>query len=364
MNRPQLPVEIKAVICERILAGEWTPEAAATATSYTTQSIGRWLERYEKGGAEALKIKRGRGTRPNPKRLSKAVRQVVDTVLDSQPHMRTRSLQDYLRRHHQMKVARRVLDRYLKSRGLAAVRPPTADEAPPRRFEAPEPLAMVQVDLMYVPKTGGGHLFVANVLDDHSRFLLASRALEVQTGQAVLAVFRNAVERWGTPQAVLTDRGTQFVHWRGRTRFQDYVEKELDARHILAATQHPQTIGKVERFHATLRKEKLRKVKDGYPTIAVLQTDLDGYADYYNYERPHQGLDGLTPADRFYNMGKPTAAALGLAQASNGAAAERVFLTANLMGKRLVLAGPNADSLRVLWSEDRATEPGGERSIW
>ncbi len=361
MNKTQVPVEMKAALCEQMFAGESTVEAAAAAIGRSVRTINRWLERYESGGVEALTTTRRRGGSRKKKELSPAERAAVDQVLSEHPHLRSRSLRDYLRRHRQMKVARRPLDRYLRRRGFVEPGPRREEESPPRRFEAGAPLEMVQADVMYVPKGGGGHLFAVNFLDDHSRFLLGSVALERQTGEAVLTALQKVVERWGTPKSVLTDRGTQFVHWRGRTRFQNYVEKELKAKHILAATQHPQTIGKVERFHATLRKEKLRTRTEGYPTTQLLQTDLDSYSDYYNYQRPHQGIGGLLPADRFYGMREATESALEQAcSATTG-----VFLTANLKGRRLVLAGPDANSVRVIWDEAQPElrSPGG-RDIW
>lgn len=361
MNRTQLPIEVKEVVCQQVLAG-WKVEAAAEATSYSIQSIKRWLTRYQEGGFQSLERRRSKPSRKAaPKSLSSLERRAVEDALAQHPHLRTRSLRDYLLRHHQLDLSRRQLERYLRKRGLVEPAGKKCDEGPPRRFEAPEPLAMIQMDVMYVAKSGGGHFYIADVIDDHSRFLLGSVALEEQTGEKVLEVLRGVVEQWGVPQAVLTDRGTQFVHWRGRTRFQEYVEEELGARHILAATQHPQTIGKIERLHATVRKEKLRK-KGSYQSLEALQTDLDDYSNYYNYERPHQGIGGVTPADRFFGMGKATETALKKAAGTE----EGVFLTANLMGRRLVLAGPDVNSLQVLWSDGTAAAPsrGHEPEIW
>jgi len=360
MNRPQLPIEVKEVVCQQVLAG-WKVEAAAKATGFSAQSIGRWLASYKEGGVQALRSRRGKPVRASLKQLSGSERRAVDQALNQHPHLRNRSLREYLLRHHQLRVSRRQLERYLRSRGLVEAAAKQAEEGPPRRFEAPEPMAMLQMDVMYVAKTGGGHFYVADVIDDYSRFMLASVALEEQTGENVLGVLRQVVNRWGVPQAVLTDRGTQFVHWRGRTAFQKYVVNELKAQHILAATQHPQTIGKIERLHATVRKEKLRQT-GSYPSLEALQADLDNYTNYYNYERPHQGIGGLTPADRFYRMGDPTAA--GLLKASTQATEEGVFLTANLMGRRLVLAGPDVNSLQVLWSDAASSPTTRVSEIW
>jgi transposase InsO family protein len=361
MNRPQLPAEVKSFACQRIESGEWTIEEAVIATSFTERTVKRWLAKYRAGGVGALRVSREGQKGRRRKELCESTRALVDSTLARLPHLRTRSMQDYLRRHHQLKVPRRALERYLKCRGF--VDQAVSNGKPePRRFEAAAPMNLVQVDILWVGKKTEGRLYVVNVLDDHSRFLLGSIALTKQTGEAVLKTFCEVIHRWGTPRAVLTDRGTQFAHWNGRTRFQDYVEKELRARHILASPEHPQTLGKVERFHRTLRKEKLSK-REGCPDLHQLQADLNAFADYYNYERPHQALGGLTPADRFYSMGDATAC--GLAEAASGQGDERIFLTANLMGRRLVLAGRDSDSLRVLWDDAPASgDTERERPIW
>lgn len=265
------------------------------------------------------------------------------------PKLRTRSLTAYLQRHCGWKVPRRLVAAYLVERGLVEPAPAKKMKRPPRRFEAPAPLDLVQVDIVYVPRRDDdGWLYVVNVLDDHSRALLGSTALEQQTGKNVLEAFREVVSRWGQPNRVLTDRGTQFVHWRGRTKFQDYVEKELKAQHVLAAAKHPQTLGKLERFHRSLQDEGLDP--EGYAGVEDLQAALDRYRAFYNHERPHQGIGGLVPADRFYGMAQPLQEVW---QKLKGWGPQQgIFLTANLLGRRLVLAGPRPDQLRVLWDDE------------
>lgn len=216
MNRPQLPIEVKEVVCQQVLAG-WKVDAAAKVTGFSAQSIGRWLTRYKEGGVKALRSRRGKPVRKEVKQLSRVERRAVDQVLSQHPYLRCRSLQEYLLRHHQLKVSRRQLDRYLRSRGLVEPAAKQVEEGPPRRFEALEPMAMLQIDVMYVAKTGGGYFYVADVIDDHSRFMLASVALEEQTDENVLGVLRRVVSRWGVPHSVLTDRGISSIQALGLT---------------------------------------------------------------------------------------------------------------------------------------------------
>jgi transposase InsO family protein len=316
------------------------------------------LRRYEATGTVVVERKaRVKGSR---RPLDPELRGLLDDALSRAPHLRQRTLMNYVRRHYGRSVSRRVAAAYLEQRGLVEKAPVRFDK-PARRFEAPAPLDLVQVDVMYVARIGGGYLYACNVLDDHSRVVLASVALEEQTGKAVLAVLTEVVARWGRPNRVLTDRGTQFAHWRGRTAFQRYVEDELKAVHILARAKHPQTIGKVERFHRSLQEEGLDPV--GYTDAAALQQALDRYRGYYNYERPHQGIGGVFPADRFYGMSQPLEQ-VWKRLPERSAADQGVFLTANFLGRRLVIAGPSPDRLRVLFDDELrqpVARPSGEK---
>lgn len=342
MNRTQLPAELRQLVCEKVTEGVWTVEQAALASTYSTNSIRRWLTTANGKASPA------RRARKQPS--DEAIWQVVDGLMAESPHLRSRSLRQHLLRLHGMRVPRRQLDTYLKSKGLVETGPPRT-EPEPRFFEAPRPLDMVQADLMYVKREDrDGHFYVLTVLDDHSRMALASIVLERQTGRVVLEAFRQVINQWGTPNRVLTDRGTQFIHWRGRTEFQEYVENELGAEHILARPQHPQTLGKIERFHATLRKEALKS--SAYPSREALQDELDGYHRIYNYQRPHQGLKGVTPSDRFYGLAMPV---MEKVLRGPGLAPGALLLTANLMGRRLVVAGQTPEQIQVLWDDGAAT---------
>jgi transposase InsO family protein len=345
MNRTQLPGELKAVVCQQIRRGKWSVEQAADITTFTVGSIKRWLRDLPASSPEAAAAPPViQPVEPRP--LDPGLRRILDEALERVPLLRQRSLVDYVRRHYACKVPRRTAAAYLKELGLVE-RTTVKVKQPMRRFEAPTPLDLVQVDIVYVPKIGGGWLYSVNCLDDHSRMLLGATALEEQTGEAVLRAFRAIVARWGRPNRVLTDRGTQFVHWRGKTAFQKYVQNELKAEHIRAAAKHPQTLGKLERFHSSLRQEGLDP--KGYADVNALQGALDRYLGYYNHERPHQGIGGVVPADRFYGMANPLEEVWR--KLAGWGPDRAVFLTMNLLGRRFVLAGPSPDQLQVLWDD-------------
>lgn len=363
MNRKQLPMSVKLSVTKKVIDGEWSIEEAAEAVGFSRQSVARWVAMLP--SAVAVDADAAPVVSPEPipvpvlgvaeeggEWLEESVRKTLDDVMLRRPHLRKRSLQEYVRRHHGLHVPRRVVARYLRERGLCGAAASMAGNVGSRRFESASPMELIQVDVMYIRRDGGGYFYGLSVLDDHSRMALGMPVLEAQTAEEVLRAFRLVIEKWRPPARVLTDRGPQFVSWRGRTAFQDYVEDELWATHIVAAAHHPQTLGKVERFHLTLRREALTRPE--YDTREEVQRVLDHYLAWYNYARPHQSLALLTPAERFYGMRRPIAETVG----PHGWRSDKgVYVAMNLAGRRLIIAGEGPECMQVIWDEDRALLP-------
>ena len=137
-----------------------------------------------------------------------------------------------------------------------------------------------------------------NFLDDHSRLAVSSRVMRTATAPAVLEVFREAGARWGFPAALLTDNGCVYTTWhRGGPNVMqtELLALGIDYRH--ARPYHPQTCGKVERFHQTHKRwlAKQRRAR----TIAELQAQVDRFVAYYNEIRPHRAVGRRTPRTAF-----------------------------------------------------------------
>jgi hypothetical protein len=146
---------------------------------------------------------------------------------------------------------------------------------------------------------------IINVLDDHSRLALVSRAVPSTTTQLAWDTFAGAAQRWGLPVGCLSDNGLAFS---GRLRGVEVVfEANLRAAGIRPITSrpfHPQTCGKVERFQQTLKK--WLRAHGPFPTLDELQRALDAFCEYYNHHRPHRGIGRITPYQRW--VGSPKAA--------------------------------------------------------
>jgi putative transposase len=121
--------------------------------------------------------------------------------------------------------------------------------------------------------------------DDRSRFITGSVKIWSPTGENAMLLLDKAVKRYGVPEQILTDQGTQFKPARGETSEFDRHCQELGIEHITASVRRPTTCGKIEAFHKA------------YELESHLFKEHWSFIRYYNYTRPHEGLNYLTPAE-------------------------------------------------------------------
>jgi transposase InsO family protein len=189
--------------------------------------------------------------------------------------------------------------RVLRARGFVTPQPHKRPKSSIIRFAADLPNERWQADMTHVTLQNGEVFEVLNLVDDHSRLCVASRAMHVVKATDVVRVLHKSAETWGYPASLLTDNGLIFT---ARTRFgvEGAVEQELFALGITAKharPYHPQTCGKVERFHQTLKK--FLAAQKGIETKKQLQRAIDRFVAYYNEVRPHRGVDRRTPRSVF-----------------------------------------------------------------
>jgi len=167
------------------------------------------------------------------------------------------------------------------------------------RFEAALPNQLWQGDITLWALADGTEVEILNLIDDHSRLLVASDARLRFKAADVLHSFVAAGQTWGLPESLLTDNGAVFT--ANSRRGKVVLESQLDLLGVQAkhsTPYHPQTCGKVERFHQTLKRFL---TKQPAPTsVAMLQLQLDTFRTYYNQQRPHRALDGRTPLVAFH----------------------------------------------------------------
>ncbi len=185
--------------------------------------------------------------------------------------------------------------RVLRARGFVTPQPKKRPKSSYTRFVADLPNERWQADMTHVALPNGEVFEVLNMIDDHSRVCVASRVMTVVKAHDVVRVLHKSAETWGYPASLLTDNGLIFT---ARTRFgvEGVVEQELFALGITAKHSrpyHPQTCGKVERFHQTLKK--FVAAQKGIETKKQLQRAIDRFVTYYNDVRPHRGVNRRTP---------------------------------------------------------------------
>lgn len=160
------------------------------------------------------------------------------------------------------------------------------------------PNELWQADATHWRLADGSGVEILDLIDDHSRLLLAATAVRTLDGLEVVRTFHAAVTAYGPPAALLTDNGAVFTG--GPRRGKVLLETELERLGIVAkhsTPNHPQICGKIERWHQTLKR--YLACQPPADSLAMLQLQLDAYRAYYNAERPHRALHGATPQVAF-----------------------------------------------------------------
>lgn len=200
-----------------------------------------------------------------------------------------------------------ALARIFREAGVARLEPKKKPRSAWRRFVYPAPNACWQLDATQYVLTNGRTCVIFQLIDDHSRYAVASHVAWSETAEAAIAVFDKAVAAHGVPQRLLSDNGIALNPSR-RGSLGRFV-KHLSRRGVQAITgkpYKPTTQGKNERFHQTLFR-----YLDKQPlasTLAELQVQIDAFDHIYNTERPHQGLPGrITPLTAWEAIAKAEA---------------------------------------------------------
>jgi hypothetical protein len=166
------------------------------------------------------------------------------------------------------------------------------------RFEATLPNERWQADATDWHLADGATVEILNFVDDHSRLFVASVACTTVKGADALETFLGAANEFGLPASLLTDNAAVFSGKSHKGRV--LLESELDRLGIVSkhsTPYHPQTCGKVERLHQSLKRFLVRQPPAN--SLGDLQAQLDAFRLYYNQSRPHRALDGRTPAQAF-----------------------------------------------------------------
>jgi transposase InsO family protein len=207
-----------------------------------------------------------------------------------------------------------------------------------RSFERATSNQLWQTDLFtFILKRQNRRVYLVAFLDDHSRFITGYGLHGSQSTALVIEVLRAAIAGYGVPGEILTDNGTQYVTWRGKSQFTRELAK-LGIRQIVARPKRPQTLGKIERFWGTLWRECVESAV--FLDLEEARRRIGLFIDHYNFQRVHSGIDGLVPADRFFQAApevlstlKQRVAANALELARHGVPKKPFYLTGQVQGQ-------------------------------
>lgn len=193
-----------------------------------------------------------------------------------------------------------TIHRALVRRGQVVAQPAKRPRSSWRRFEWPSPNDAWQIDATRWVLADGREVWIMDVLDDHSRLLVAARVCPQATGAAAWEALTYGAHEWGLPARMMSDNGSCFTarfFSGGEADFERNL-RSLGIQHIRSSPGHPQTCGKLERAHQTTKKwlRSRALARDA----RALQVQLDDWRRFYNNERPHRSLAGATPAERWH----------------------------------------------------------------
>ena len=235
---------------------------------------------------------------------------------EAHPEWGCQRISDMLLRGPALPASPSAVAQVLHEAGYASEEVPTRPHEPKvTSFERARPNQLWQTDLFtFILKRQNRRVYLVAFLDDHSRFIVGYGLHASQSTALVLEVLRAAIAGFGTPEEILTDNGTQYVTWRGKSAFTRECEKR-GIQQIVASPRRPQTLGKIERFWGTLWRECVETAV--FVDLGDARQRIGLFIDHYNFQRPHQGIDGAAPADRFFGAAAEVKRTLAARVAAN-----------------------------------------------
>jgi transposase InsO family protein len=292
----RFPVEVKLLAARAKEAGLSRAEVSQLVGA-SQHSIDKWYQLYRDHGPDAL-IRQA--SHPSTRKVCETLQRRIEEFRRANPEMGVRRISDELRRNEGLKVSPETVRRVVNDADLGNASPPSKPREPQvRRFERKIPNALWQIDIFTFELKRMFRVYLVGIIDDHSRYIVSHGLFRQQTAEAVLEVVRGAIGQWGAPREILSDNGRQFVAWRGKTKFQKVLRRQ-GVQHVRSAPHHPMTLGKIERFWRTIWEEFLEDAV--FASFADASQRIAHWIAYYNHQRPHQGIDGACPADRFYGV--------------------------------------------------------------
>jgi transposase InsO family protein len=301
------------------------------------QTLLNWRRRFEAEGPAGL-MDKPKGAPPGCK-LPDLTKRTILMLKSANPEWGCQRISDMLARGPALPASASAVARVLHEAGYELEDVPTRPHPDQvRTFERARPNQLWQTDLFtFMLKRQNRRVYLVAFLDDHSRYIVGFGLHASASTALVIEVLRSAIANFGPPEEVLTDNGPQYVTWRGKSQFSRELESR-GIRQVVAKPRRPQTLGKVERFWGTLWRECLQAAV--FVDLGEARQRIGLFVDHYNFQRPHQGIEGLAPAERFFGAAAEVKAALQARVAANalelarhGVPKEPFYLTGQVGGR-------------------------------
>ena len=230
-----------------------------------------WISRYRDGGIEGLRYRSRR-----PHHINRLDPEIVKKIVE----LYNKGYGTF-RISYELGIGHMTVWRYLVKLNL--IRRGKYKQRKYRIYERHHTNSLWQMDLTCIDYNE--NIWAIVIIDDHSRFVVAFKVVFHDPRiEDIIPLLEESFHRYGVPQQILTDRGSQFYAVRGYASTFDMFLNEWGVTHILASVRHPQTNGKVERVIRTFKEECL-SVKEW--TKDTVQEVADEFREFYNFHRPH-----------------------------------------------------------------------------
>jgi len=259
----------------------------------------RWYDQYQTGGPEALEDRPGRPSRVW-NRIPDDVRAAIIELALEQSELSPRELAVRFSDERGYFVSEASVYRLLKAHDLITS-PAFIVIKAAKSFtdKTTAPNEMWQTDFTYLKIIGWGWMYLSTILDDFSRYVIAWKLCTTMKAGDVTDTLELALSASGCDQAhvrhkprLLSDNGSSYISG-------DLAEwlDDQNMKHVRGAPYHPQTQGKIERWHQTLKN---RILLENYYLPGDLEAQIGAFIEHYNYARYHESLDNVTPADAYF----------------------------------------------------------------
>jgi transposase InsO family protein len=289
--------DLARYVVDAVLIAKRSYRDVAAAHGVSIGWVAKVVARYRAGGYEAIG--------PQSRAARRVANRTPASVEDQIIRMRKRLADDgldagaatihyHLSQRGDPVPSLTTIWRILRRRGFVTPQPQKRPKSSFIRFQAQLPNELWQSDVTAWSLADDTAVEIITFLDDHSRLILASRVVRTATARTALSTFHIAAARYEVPAALLTDNGCVYTaQYRGGRQA---LESEMLALGVIfkhSRPYHPQTCGKIERWHQTLKKFLRKQPPAG--SVGLLQRQLDRFCAYYNDVRPHRALNRTTP---------------------------------------------------------------------